>query len=298
MRKRGQNRNAAGDYNQKTVERVLRMIRLMRGPFRRSRKEYAEMLDVSERSIYRYMNLVESLGFEVLIDDAGHVFMAGGELREAFTDEEAAWVQQAMEAVDAANPLSRSVLRKLDMFGEQEGAIDALVSAGRAQVLAQIAAAIFKRKQLLLIGYYSANSGTRSNRLVEPIELVANHLCLSAFEVESGRNKYYRIDRISEVEVTAEPFAHATEHRALLPDMFGFALPEDEGELVHVRLDLSMKAALFLRSEYPLSIPYLKPAPAPRRFLLEGPVADIRPVKRFVRGFPKGGHVVVLSGLD
>lgn len=295
MRKRANRKNDADSFNQRTVERVLRLIRMMRRPIRMSRLEYAAYLGVSERSVYRYFNLIESLGFAVVLDANGNPFIAGEDLREAFTDAEAEWVQTAMEAMGSDNPLTHSVMRKLNMFSEQEEVMDALTAAGRAKLISQIADAIFKRKQITLIGYHSANSGTCTDRLVEPLEFVAQYATLSAFEVTSQTSKYFRLDRITGIQPTDTTFEFAHLHQASQPDLFGFALPADEADRIPIRLDLSMRAALFLRAEYPLSIPYLSLSSNPGRFLLEGPVADIRPVERFIRGFPDPDDVVYLD---
>ena len=295
MRKRANRKNDADSFNQRTVERVLRLIRMMRRPLRMSRLEYAAYLGVSERSVYRYFNLIESLGFAVVLDANGNPFIAGEDLREAFTDAEAEWVQTAMEAMGSDNPLTHSVMRKLNMFSEQEEVMDALTAAGRAKLVGQIAEAIYRRRQITLIGYHSANSGTRTDRVVEPIEFVEHYATLSAFEVSTQTNKYFRLDRISSVESTDTPFAFDRDHVAAQPDLFGFALPADEADRHEVHLDLSMRAALFLRTEYPLSIPYLALSSQPGRFLLKAPVADLRPVERFIRGFPMPGDVSVLS---
>lgn len=295
MRKRANRKNDADSFNQRTVERVLRLIRMMRRPIRMSRLEYAAYLGVSERSVYRYFNLIESLGFAVVLDANGNPFIAGEDLREAFTDAEAEWVQTAMEAMGSDNPLTHSVMRKLNMFSEQEEVMDALTAAGRAKVVSQIADAIFKRKQITLIGYHSANSGTCTDCLVEPLEFVAQYATLSAFEVTSQTSKYFRLDRITGIQPTDTTFEFAHLHQASQPDLFGFALPADEADRIPIRLDLSMRAALFLRAEYPLSIPYLSLSSNPGRFLLEGPVADIRPVERFIRGFPDPDDVVYLD---
>lgn len=295
MRQRTKRKNDADAFNQRTVERVMRLIRRMRHPIRMSREEYAAYLGVSERSIYRYLNLIESLGFAVMLDANGNPFIAGEDLRESFTDQEAEWVQTAMETLGADNPLTQSVIRKLNMFSEREEEMDALVAAGRAQLIGQIADALFHRKQLTLIGYHSANSGTRNDRLVEPLQFVANYATLSAFEVQSRKTKFFRIDRISSVQMSDKPFQFDRMHQAARPDMFGFALPDDAAARHEVRLDLSMRAALFLRSEYPLSIPYLSVSPEAGRFRLEAAIADLRPLERFIRGFLLPGDVTVIS---
>jgi hypothetical protein len=84
-------------------------------------------------------------------------------------------------------------------------------------------------------------------------------------------------------------------HRDLHPDMFGFAMEVGRIEEERVQASLSMKAALILRSEYPLAIPFLSFVQDQERFELDGPVADFRAAVRFVRGFSDAKDVRVLG---
>jgi hypothetical protein len=102
--------------------------------------------------------LIESLGFVVMSDADRNYFIGGEDLREAFTDEEAVWVERALQAVVPEHPLTQSVLRKLNMYSEQEEVLDSLIQAGKGQILSLISEAIYQRKQLRLLGYHSANT--------------------------------------------------------------------------------------------------------------------------------------------
>ena len=295
MSKPGKDRSTPDDFNQLTVHRVLRLIVLMRRSPRRTRKEFAELLEVSERSIYRYFNLIESLGYVVESDFDRHTYIAGEELNEPFTSDEAQLLKSLLEEQIPNHPLSHSILRKLNKHRESEHVADSLVQASLAQILTSISRAIHQRKRLLLVGYHSVNSNSIANRLVEPIELMANHNCLSAYEVASKQNKFFRLDRISLAEVQDEAIELNEMHRACLPDIFGFSYSDEDEGLHRLELNLSLKAAMFLRTENPISIPYIRRAKENDRFLLEGPCVDLRPAARFIRGFDDPNDIWVLG---
>lgn len=278
-----------------TVYRILRLMGLMRRAPRRSAEEYAELVGVSKRTIYRYFGTLKQLGFSVNSDEERHFFIAGEELKDPFTTQEAVLLMNALEAVAPHHDLASSIRRKLNLYSEQTEVLDALIQANKDQIITRIADAIFQRKRIQLLGYHSANSNTTTDRLVEPIEFVSNLTCLAAYEVETGSNKYFRLDRFSSVELLEKPIQCRKEHQAAFPDMFGFALRDDASGLAQIRLNLSLKATLFIRSEYPLSIPYLTRAGEPNRYLLEGPIADLRPAVRFIRGFDDPDDIWVLG---
>lgn len=295
MAKRGRFPAEEVSSEHETLGRALRLMRMMRRPPRRNVQEYMDLLDVSRRTIYRYIRSLKELGFQVNMDEERNYFIAGEELKDPFTNEEARLLMTALEAMAPGHDLASSIRRKLNLFSEQEEALDALMQANKDQIITRLSDAIFRRKQAVLKGYHSANSNTTSDRLVEPLEFVSNLACVSAFEVATRQSKYFRLDRIMGVEVTEEPMRFRKQHEFTFPDMFGFALRDDESGLARIQLDLSLKAMLFLRSEYPLSIPYLSRAADPERFLLEGPIADRRPAVRFIRGFQDPDDVRVVG---
>ena len=295
MAKQGRHPSEEAVSEHETVYRILRLMGLMRRAPRRSAEEYSELIGVSKRTIYRYFGTLKQLGFSVNSDVDRHFFIAGEELKDPFTSQEAALLMNALEAVAPKHGLASSIRRKLNLYSEQNEVLDALIQANKDQIITRIADAIFQRKRIQLLGYHSANSNTTTNRLVEPIEFVSNLTCLAAFEVETGLNKYFRLDRISSVELLDEPIKCRKEHQSTFPDMFGFALQDDDSGVAKIRLNLSLKATLFIRSEYPLSIPYLTHAAEPDRYLLEGSIADLRPAVRFIRGFDDPEDIWVLG---
>jgi predicted DNA-binding transcriptional regulator YafY len=295
MAKQGKSRSVPEDYNQKSVQRVFTLIKLMKQMPRRSASGLAAVLGTSERTIYRYLNLIESLGFTLMRDKDGHHFIVGAEIKEPFSSDEAQFMAELLKGTCPDDPIARRILSKLFIFNSDEYVVgDALIRASRAQNLSRISEGIACRRRIFLIGYYSANSGSTSNRVVEPIELLAGHSILSAFDVESQTNKYFRVDRMSAVEVAAEPMHFEAQHSASIPDMFGFALREDD-EPKKIHLDVSLRTAMFLRTEFPLSSAFLSPALEAERFELKGPVADFRPAARFVRGVEEEDGVRVLG---
>lgn len=294
MAKQGKTRTAKEDFNQSSVERIFRLIKLMKRIPRRTKEELADVVGVSVRSVYRYFNLIESLGFTLERDARGRIFISGSELKESFTDQEAVFLREVLQGKFVDHPLSASILRKLDLFSDEEAVADAILEAGYAQTLARLADAMAHGRRVKLLGYHSAHSETTSDREVEPIEFVANYAFLSAYELKSQRSKFYRLDRISAVEVLESPIVFHDRHEVRVPDMFGFAL-EEEKESRRVHLHMSMRAALFLRSEYPLCVPHMHKMEGEDLYCLKGPVADYKPLARFVRGFLEAGEVQVLG---
>lgn len=295
MAKQGRTRTAPTDYNQRSIERVFRLVKLMRRSPRRTPDELAEVLDVSTRTVYRYFNLIEALGFVVRRDSLGNMYIAGSELKESFTEEEADLIAELIRQHVPEHPQAASVMAKLDVFSVGSGADAASLQRDHVHRIATLSEAIQKGVQIELVQYQSANSQNTRNRLVEPVSLAANYTLLSAFEVGTRTTKFFRLDRMGAVALTHRAQEHAHLHKDLVPDMFGFAMNRGEEPLGSIRLNMTMKAALIMRTEYPMCIPHLRVEESSLGFALHGPVADYRAPARFVRGFVASGDVEVLG---
>jgi len=307
MPAKGTTRRVKEDFNQHRLYRVLQLVKLLKLQPYRTVEHLAQFLETSPRSVYRYLNLLESVGFSIGKTAYGGMFIEGEELRESFTRGEAELVAAALGSVFPQREEADSVLRKLKLYSEVGAAAEDLARAGRTAVLAALAQAMADRKQVLLKSYHSAHSGRVSDRVVEPVELHGQSVFLAAYDIAASENKYFRIDRIADVEVLEAPMRFAARHTAPPPDLFGFALHTPPPVLGRkpaklaapltppsIHLDLSMRAMLFLRSEYPRAAAYITPGLEPERYTVKAPVADYRPAVRFIQGF-SDGHVKVLG---
>jgi hypothetical protein len=102
-----------------------------------------------------------------------------------------------------------------------------------------------------------------------------------AYEITSQKNKTYNLDRITAVEFTNKAFTFEEKHEHQIPDAFGFSFT---GEQHNIELELSLKAYLLLKDEYPLTIPYIKYNPKSDLYELKIQVNDLKPIQRFMRG--------------
>ena len=287
-------RGETGDFNQNRLHRLLKLIRLLRTGSRPGIRELSQLLDTGERSVYRYLRLLESSGFILVKEEEGGYWIAGNEVSDTFTHEEAQLILKALEVAFPDRDEAHVIAAKLNVHAGGDSMANWIAEAGRMRVLGQISEAITNGRRILLKGYQSANSNSISDREVEPIQFTGEHAFLSAFEVVTACNKVYRIDRIAEVEVLEVPISRASEHRVQAPDVFGFALDLDASNY-RIQLDMSLQAGLFLRSEAPLTAPYLVPHEATGRWRLDVVVADYRPTVRFVLPFLGSDGVRVLG---
>ncbi|MFM2136718.1 MAG: hypothetical protein RL021_2118, partial [Bacteroidota bacterium] len=197
-----------------------------------------------------------------------------------FSNEEARFLRDLVVSTGKKNKLADSVLQKLYVNTDLQVGSSLLLRARLGRLVQQLSEAINQKKQVVLKRYHSANSNEISDRLVEPIRFTENYQSLSAYEVSSGKNKYFNVERITEVTVTRNGFKNSRKHRYSPPDIFGFS---DSGTSYTIDLRLSLRASVILQEEYPMTAAFIKRDQ--RHFRLRATVFDLKPVTRFVIGF-------------
>jgi predicted DNA-binding transcriptional regulator YafY len=270
-------------HNQHKILRVLQLIALLKAKPAKSLRNLGEVLESSERTVYRYLDLLEAVGFQISRDTSNRVFIDdGGQKNDGlfFTTEEARFLHDLALTVGRNHKLRDSILRKLEVNSEARVAGTQLLQARLGLIVQKIADAIRERKQIVLKQYHSANSNDISDRHVEPVRFTDNFEHLVAYEVSTGKNKHFHIERIQDVTIKRSGFRHANRHKFTPTDIFGFA---DQGEQFKVDLTLSLRACMILREEYPLSTPHIKKEK--HLYRLNVVVHDLKPVTRFVIGF-------------
>ena len=270
--------------NQHKILRVLQLISLLKKEPSKSIKFIAGILESTDRTVYRYLDLVKELGFDLQRDSHNRFFIISEENSETidFTNEEASLLRELLLSSGTKSNLKDALLRKIYLKSEIVIQGNHLLNAHLGKIVSDLSKAISENKQVVLKKYQSANSNTITDRLVEPISFTDNYTSLCAFEVETAKNKYFNIERINEVEVLQKQNEFEDQHQLDTPDAFGFTalngLPFD----IDIRLNL--RAFVLLKQEYPMVVVFIKQEPKTANYRLKMRINNPKPVVRFVLG--------------
>jgi proteasome accessory factor C len=268
-------------YNQNRIFRVLRLINLLKSTPSKSIKRLAESVEISERSLYRYLELLEEVGFEIQKESSNRYFLNQDHI-ESFTKDEAELISKSISSNQKNNPLVKSIRKKLVLLDEMNVASNEIVASHYSKVISKLQEAIETKSQIILSKYQSASTESVTDRLVEPVSFSTNFDSITAFEIESGLNKFFKIERIGDVQILDRPFEFEERHEFLVSDIFGFNYTRDRH---HVKLKLSMRAMLWLKDDYPLSVGFMKEE-EDGQWILETEVFSMEPVNRIIRSMP------------
>ena len=258
------------------------MIQLLRAKPVKSPKEIATILEITERSVYRYFDLLQELGFNLIKAEAGRYYL-GSQTDEAvyFTSQERTYLNKLLHTSGANNYLAKAIAAKVDGFDEFELLGRSLFDANLSKTIDQLSLAIQRQRQVTLKNYYSISCSQVTHRVVEPVKFTDQYKYLSAYEPATDTNKYFAIERISKVVIMDTPTMYNEKHEFFSPDIFGFQGRDLDKE---IELSMTLKAAVLLQEEYPMSKPFLKSEKNSARYHFKAPVQSFVGPTRFVLG--------------
>ena len=247
--------------DQPKIERMLRLMKMMTTNTSYSVDDMAERLDMSRRTIYRYIDTFREAGFvikksgnHIRLDKESPHFKDISQLVH-FTEEEAVILKRAIESIDDTNLLKQNLKRKLYSVYDNKILADTIVRGSNAATVHSLIEAIEERKQVILCNYRSSHGGAIRDRRVEPFAFTTNYVQLWCFDTESHSCKLFKLSRIGSVELTSDPWQWESEHQQGFMDIFRM-----HGNERHpVTLRLGILARNLLVEEYPLAEEQITP---------------------------------------
>jgi predicted DNA-binding transcriptional regulator YafY len=244
---------------QRKILRIFKLISLLKGVRKRTPQQIAEVLEVSSRTVYRYFNLLEELGFIIDATMENQYFIPtdeGEEYQFTFNSEESVLIRQSLQSLSSSHNLTEHIFKKLHMMSEQAQIGENILNASNGLKIEKLSNAIKDGKQVRLLSYSSLNSNSDSNRLFEPITFTTNYTGVIGVDVENAPDeaRIFNINRIGQVEILDKDQCLASEIEVQPIDAFGY-----KGEkLCDVELILHRKAYAHLIQFYPQTKPLLK----------------------------------------
>lgn len=284
--------------DQPKVARMLRLMQLLASNVNYSVDELMDKLEMSRRTIYRYLDTFKEAGFAVQkVGSSGTVYKLAT-LKSSqmdlskivyFSDEEAYVVNRLIDRLDDTNAMKQGLKRKLTAVYDATNIGNYVDRKSNSANIEALAEAIREKKAVLLKDYSSSHSGTTKNYRVEPFKFNTNYIDFWAYDLGAGMNKCFKVSRIEDVVQLEEPWQCEDAHAADPTDVFRM----HGGEPVHVRLQLDNTARNLLVEEFPLAEQGLTQQ-KDAGWIWEGDIYRLEGAGRFVLGL--SDHIRVLDG--
>ena len=272
--------------DQPKIERLLRLMKMLTANVEYSVDDIAARLDMSRRTIYRYIDTFRDAGFVIKkrgncirLDKESPHFKDISQLVH-FTEEEAVILRRAIESIDDTNLLKQNLKRKLYSVYDSGTLADTIVKGQNSSNVHSLIEAIENHKQVILHNYQSSHSVR--DRIVEPFAFTTNYVNVWCYDIEDNCCKIFKTARIGSVELSDIEWQHREQHKENFIDIFRMIASSDS-ELIAVKLKLGRLSYNLLMEEYPLAERYISTLDKDH-WLLNTQVANLQGVGRFVIG--------------
>ena len=242
------------------IVRLLRLMGLLSSNVDYTTEELMDRLEISRRSIFRYLESFKIAGFTMKKKGPNvHKLLSNAcpkiELSQLIhlSDEEAYLLHNLMGALSSDCQVVMNLEHKLAALFDATSVTEIIGNKVNGENIMRLRRAIDEKKQVILVDYESGNTMSISDRLVEPIKFSTNYADIYAYEVATGITKVFKISRIGCVELSLVEWQHEDKHANIETDCFRMTGKED----IPVTLKMTLKAKNLLIEEYPLSAKYV-----------------------------------------
>jgi predicted DNA-binding transcriptional regulator YafY len=244
----------------------------------------ATFLECTERTTYRYIDLLRQLGFDLQKDEHNKFFIiAENQSEEHFTSEEANFLIEMVKTAGKENLLKDAILKKIYLKSEISQQANTLFKAHLSKLVEKLNVGIANNKKVVLKQYHSVNSNKISDRLVEPIQFTENYNAICAFEEKSQITKYFNLERIIDVEILENEQEFQNLHSVEPTDVFGFT--ERNGEKFEVEITLSLRAYILFKEANSGLENYMTKIENTALYLLKVNINNPKPIISLIKGF-------------
>lgn len=271
--------------DQPKIERMQRLMKMMSGNENYTITELSKKLDMSYRTVYRYIDTFKASGF-VVNKVRTNVYKIGKMPRSHvdmknliyFSEEEAYIINDMINGLHNTNQLKSGLMKKLSAIYSCTSIANYVHSEETSANIKNLGQAIREKKKVILKAYESANSQEVSDRFIEPFEFTTNYIDVWGYDLEKKECRVFKISRISSVVVLEDYWTNEDKHQKSKTDCFRMS----SFEQTPVKLELSLRAKNLLLEEYPLAQVDLKEIDG--KWILDTMVSNIAGVGRFVIG--------------
>ncbi len=274
--------------DQPKIERMLRLMKMMSGNINYSVEELSEKLEMSDRTIYRYIDTFKNAGFTVTKIWANTYklekipqSMPDFDKLMYFSEEESYLINSLLDALVPTNSLKKGIKEKLAVVVDSTSIANFVDRRSNAAHVTNLTQAAREKKKVLLKGYESGNSHTIRDRYVEPYGFTTDYIDVCAYDLEDKQNKIFKIQRIGEVEILNEPWEAEKSHHKQGMDCFRMTGPY----IGHVKWQMTVMAKNLLLEEFPLAEKELKRKG--NYWVLDTDICDYAGACRFYVGLAK-----------
>lgn len=267
--------------NSKT-QRILKILMLLSGARLYTLHDLAEKFKVSERSILRDMETIESAGFVIDRKEGYRLLLHTSNNKGLgrllhFSEDEVAILYKTLTTIEGDTAVISRLMKKMNAFYDLK-AIEELSRKNDIAKVQVIKEGMAKKRQVILKSYRSSNSSSVEDRRVEAFNFMPDYQTVWCYDCKTHNCKQFKISRTEEVLLQNTGWRYEANHHIPFTDVFRFS---EAGPKCTTELRLTLKAYNALIEEYPRAADFLR-VEGPQQYYLKCPVASFTGIGRFI----------------
>ena len=248
--------NTQSNMDLARIYRLLRLMQLLSSNVDYTTPELKELLEISERSIFRYLEVFKDAGYALQKKDKNihKLFKMPSDFIDLkdlvyISQEEAHILHTLLMSISGDSQIHINLEQKLAALFDDTSITEIIGHKCSAENVKMLKEAMNRRKRVVLMNYESSHSTSISDRIVEPYGFSVNYSDVYAYEVTTGLCKIFKICRIGWVRMTEQDWENEHHHEDIKQDCFRMS----GKETIPVTLKMTLKAKNLLIEEYPLA---------------------------------------------
>lgn len=224
--------------------RTLEILKdLLESPFQYTKADWVRRFNCSKSSIKEDITEIRNVGFEVATDRIHRHGIIPNKVSESlkktlyFTESEFHTLKEQLDQADLSANQKSLLTNKLENIFDLTRIGGVVYNNAFLQKLNVLIRAEKDKQQIKLKNYYSANTKTITDRIVEAFRIMPKDDMIYAYEVASNEVKHFKISRFEGIEQLNEDWANEGKHYPTTPDVFGYV--SKETVRVYVKLDIA-----------------------------------------------------------
>lgn len=281
------------------IYRLLKLMQLLSSNVDYTTPELKDRLEISERSIFRYLEVFKDAGYALHKKDKNihKLYKMPADFIDLkdlvyISSEEAHILHTLLMSITGDSQVQINLEQKLAALYDATSITEIIGHKSSAENVRLLKDAINRKRQVVLMDYESSHSTSISDRIVEPYGFSVNYTDVYAYEVSTGMCKIFKICRIGWVRPVEHEWEHEEKHLKMTQDCFRMCGNKE----YKVTLKMSLKAKNLLIEEYPLASTDVTFEDG--HWWLKTTVKDLAGVGRFVIGLADQIEVVDSSELN
>ena len=278
------------------VERIFSMFMYLTYNRNKNVEDLAKMLGVNKSTIYRYIDLYKSLGFELSTEYGGvyRVVSFPNDFKRLFKLQPGKNIPCLEKDIDAGEPWNGSTYEVLGEFKENCAYTKVPFLRRFTENANKLIKASKEKKVVILRQYESNNRNSYCDRKVEPYDFGWYFNYLWAYDHKTLKNEMFRVTQIGEVEILDQNWSEEKRHKKQKLDVFGTA----GHRTTHVRLRLTMRAKNRLIDEHPMAIRMVRRMGDSLLWEFDAGLCGYRELARFCQGYMNEIEILEGEGLQ